>query len=146
MLIRKPAHWAGFFSSAISELERDRVVKSIFVLVLLCIASWSVADSLVRDGEFTLSRGEVEYALAASPPQIRDSAKTDEASRYEFFVNLLVSKKVLSVMEALEEEDDPTTYYQFLFKRLEAARELDRQLFQNQLELPDFEEIGRAHV
>jgi len=117
-------------------------VKSIFVLVLLCIASWSVADSLVRDGEFTLSRGEVEYALAASPPQIRDSAKTDEASRYEFFVNLLVSKKVLSVMEALEEEDDPTTYYQFLFKRLEAARELDRQLFQNQLELPDFEALA----
>ena len=113
-------------------------MKNIVVLLLFCIPSWSVADLLVRDGEFTLSKAEVEYALAASPPQIRESAMENEASRYEFFSTLLVSKKVLARLEALQIDDDPATYYEFLFRRLEVARELDRQLFQNQLVLPDF--------
>jgi peptidyl-prolyl cis-trans isomerase C len=96
----------------------------------------------VRDGEFTLSKAEVEYALAASPPQIRESAMEDEVSRYEFFSTLLVSKKVLARLEALQVDEDPETYHEFLFRRLEVARELDRQLFQNQLVLPDFEALA----
>jgi peptidyl-prolyl cis-trans isomerase C len=117
-------------------------VKNIIVLLLVCFAIPAAADPLVRDGEFTLSKAEVEYALAASPPQIRESAMVDEASRYEFISTLLVSKRVLAMLEALQVEDDPVTFHEFLFRRLEVARELDRQLFQNQLVLPDFEALA----
>ena len=68
-------------------------MKTYIVLLLLCFAIPATADLLVRDGEFTLSKAEVEYALAASPPQIRASVMENEASRYEFFSTLLVSKK-----------------------------------------------------
>ena len=118
-------------------------MKTYIVLLLLCFAIPATADLLVRDGEFTLSTAEVEYALAASPPQIRASVMENEASRYEFFSTLLVSKKVLAVLEALQVEEDSATYHEFLFRRLEAARELDRQLFQNQLVLPDFEALAK---
>jgi peptidyl-prolyl cis-trans isomerase C len=117
-------------------------VKNIIVLLLVCFAIPAAADPLVRDGEFTLSKAEVEYALAASPPQIRESAMEDEVSRYEFFSTLLVSKKVLARLEALQVDEDPETYHEFLFRRLEVAREFDRQLFQNQLVLPDFEALA----
>ena len=117
-------------------------MKNIAVLLLLSGVTFAAADPMVRDGEFTLSRAEIEYALEGSPPQISESAKVDEASRYEFFASLLVSKKILAMLEALEVDDDPKTYHQFLFRRLEAARELDRQLFQNQLVLPDFEALA----
>jgi peptidyl-prolyl cis-trans isomerase C len=117
-------------------------VKNIIVLLLVCFAIPAAAGPLVRDGEFTLSKAEVEYALAASPPQIRESAMEDEVSRYEFFSTLLVSKKVLARLETLQVDKDPETYHEFLFRRLEVARELDRQLFQNQLVLPDFEALA----
>ena len=117
-------------------------MKNIIVLLLVCFAIPAAADPLVRDGEFTLSKAEVEYALAASPPQIRESAMVDEASRYEFISTLLVSKRVLAMLEALQVEDDPVTFHEFLFRRLEVAREFDRQLFQNQLVLPDFEALA----
>jgi parvulin-like peptidyl-prolyl isomerase len=42
----------------------------------------------------------------------------------------------------LEASEDPAVYYEFLFSQLEAARELDRLTFQNQLELPDFEALA----
>ena len=119
------------------------VVKNIIVLLLVCLAIPAAADTLVRDGEFSLTKAEVEYALAASPPQIRESAMVDEASRYEFFSTLLVSKKILALLEALQVEDNPVTFHEFLFRRLEVARELDRQLFQNQLVLPDFEALAK---
>jgi|SaaInlStandDraft_1057018.scaffolds.fasta_scaffold43528_2 peptidyl-prolyl cis-trans isomerase C len=118
-------------------------VKNIIVLLLVCFAIPAAADPLVRDGEFTLSKAEVEYALAASPPQIRESAMVDEASRYEFISTLLVSKRVLAMLEALQVEDDPVTFHEFLFRRLEVAREFDRQLFQNQLVLPDFKALAK---
>ena len=54
-----------------------------------------------------------------------------------------MSKKVLAMLEALQVEEDSATYHEFLFRRLEAARELDRQLFQNQLVLPDFEALAK---
>jgi peptidyl-prolyl cis-trans isomerase C len=117
-------------------------VKNIIVLLLVCFAIPAAADLLVRDGDFTLSKAEIEYALAASPPQIRESAMEDEVSRYEFFSTLLVSKKVLARLETLQVDKDPETYHEFLFRRLEVARELDRQLFQNQLVLPDFEALA----
>ena len=118
-------------------------MKTYIVLLLLCFAIPAAADLLVRDGEFSLSKAEVEYALAASPPQIRASVMENEASRYEFFSTLLVSKKILAVLEALQVEEDSATYHEFLFRRLEVARELDRQLFQNQLVLPDFEALAK---
>ena len=118
-------------------------MKNIIVLLLVCLAIPAAADTLVRDGEFSLTKAEVEYALAASPPQIRESAMVDEASRYEFFSTLLVSKKILAMLEALQVEDDPVTFHEFLFRRLEVARELDRQLFQNQLVLPDFQALAK---
>jgi len=46
------------------------------------------------------------------------------------------------MLEALQVEDDPVTFHEFLFRRLEVARELDKQLFQNQLVLPDFEALA----
>ena len=42
-------------------------MKTYIVLLLLCFAIPATADLLVRDGEFTLSTAEVEYALAAHP-------------------------------------------------------------------------------
>ena len=117
-------------------------MKNIIALFVIFFTIPVFANPLVRDGETTLSKAEVEFALAGSPLQIRESAKVDEASRYEFFVNLLASKKILAKLEALRAEDDPITYHQFLFKRLEAARELDRQLFQSRLVLPDFEALA----
>ena len=117
-------------------------VKNIIILLSICLALPSKADILVRDGEFMLSTAEVEYALATSPPQIRESVMEDEASRYEFFATLLVSKKILAILETLQAAKDPSTYYEFLFRRLEVARELDRQLFQNQLVLPDFKALA----
>ncbi len=47
------------------------------------------------------------------------------------------------MLEALQVAEDPARYHEFLFRRLEAARELDRQLFQNQLVLPDFEALAK---
>ena len=51
-------------------------------------------------------------------------------------------KKILARLEALDVSEDPVTYHQFLFKQMEAARQLDQQLFQNQLVLPDFEALA----
>ena len=82
-------------------------VKNIIILLSICFALPATADLLVRDGEFMLSTAEVEYALAASPPQIRESVMEDEASRYEFFATLLVSKKILAMLEALQVEEGP---------------------------------------
>ena len=45
-----------------------------------------------------------------------------------FLVNLLVAKKILAQLEALEASEDPAVYHEFLFSQLEAARELDRVL------------------
>ena len=117
-------------------------MKNWIAFGLLLILNVAAAETIVRDGNMTLSKGEIEFALAASPPPIRESAKTDDASRYEFFVNLLVSKKILARLEALDVKEDPVTYYQFYFQQMELARELDRQLFQNQLVLPDFEALA----
>ena len=47
------------------------------------------------------------------------------------------------MLEALEVDDEPITYHHFLFRRLEAARELDKQLFQSQLVLPDFQALAK---
>jgi parvulin-like peptidyl-prolyl isomerase len=102
----------------------------------------AAAETIVSDGDVTLSKGEVAYALAAAPPQVRNSTKTNEASRYEFFVNLLVSKKIMARLEAVDVNEDPDTYYQFYFQQMEMARQLDKQLFQDQLALPDFEALA----
>ena len=118
-------------------------MKNIIAVVLLWTLNVAAADIVLSDGDLTLSKAEVEFALAASPPQIRESVKEDQASRYDFLVNLLVSKKILVRLETLAASDDPATYYQFLFKQLEAARELDKQLFQAQLELPDLEALAQ---
>jgi len=118
-------------------------LKNWIAFGLLLILNVAAAETIVRDGNMTLSKGEIEFALAASPPPIRESAKTDDASRYEFFVNLLVSKKILARLEALDVKEDPVTYYQFYFQQMELARELDRQLFQNQLVLPDFQALAK---
>lgn len=117
-------------------------MKNFIAFGLLLILNAAAAETIVRDGDLTLSKGEIEFALAASPPQVRESAKTDEASRYEFFVNLLVSKKILASLEALDANEDPANYYQFYFRQLEFARQLDQQLFQDQLALPDFEALA----
>ena len=121
---------------------RKAIVKTIIAAILVWSGSLMAAEIIVREGELTLSRAEVEFALAGSPKQIRDSAQSDEASRYEFFVSLLVSKKILAELQALDPSDDPIAYHQFLFKQLETARELDKQLFQNELLLPDFEVLA----
>jgi peptidyl-prolyl cis-trans isomerase C len=117
-------------------------LKIFIALGLLLTLDVAAAEIIVSDGDLTLSQGEIEFALAASPPQVRKSAKTDEASRYEFFVNLLVSKKILAGFETLDVAEDPNVYYQFYFQRLEVARQLDKQLFQSQLALPDFEALA----
>ena len=77
-------------------------MKLVFFLLMLSAASLVVADTVVRDGQLTLSTGEVGFALARSPRQVRESALSNDASRYEFLVNLLVSKKILAQLEALE--------------------------------------------
>jgi len=117
-------------------------VKVVILLLTLSSASLVAADIIVRDGQLTLSTGEVEFALLRSPRQIRESALSNDASRYEFLINLLVAKKILAQLNALEASEDPAVYHEFLFSQLEAARELDRLLFQNQLELPDFEPLA----
>ncbi|MDG1066382.1 MAG: peptidylprolyl isomerase [Luminiphilus sp.] len=117
-------------------------MKNFITFGLLLVLNVAAAQTIVSDGDLTLSKEEVEFALAASPPPVREGAKTDEASRYEFFVNLLVSKKILARLEALDAKDDPATYYQFYFQQLEFARQLDQQLFQDQLALPDFEALA----
>ena len=137
----KPALGPVFFYPKMDVPKRFSV-KKITVLLFLCVVNLATANPMVRDGEFTLTRAEVEYALAGASPQVRESAKKDEASRYEFFASLLASKKILAMLEALKVEEDSTTYHQFLFKKLEAARNLDSQLFQNQLVLPDFEALA----
>ena len=43
---------------------------------------------LVRDGDFTLSKAEVEYALAASPPQIRESVMERRGISLRIFFNV----------------------------------------------------------
>lgn len=117
-------------------------MKVVILLLTLSSASLVAADIIVRDGQLTLSTGEVEFALLRSPRQIRESALSNDASRYEFLINLLVAKKILAQLNALEASEDPAVYHEFLFSQLEAARELDRLLFQNQLELPDFEPLA----
>ena len=117
-------------------------MKVVILLLMLSSASLVAADIIVRDGQLTLSTGEVEFALLRSPRQIRESALSNDASRYEFLINLLVAKKILAQLNALEASEDPAVYHEFLFSQLEAARELDRVLFQNQLELPDFEALA----
>ena len=117
-------------------------MKKFIVFGLLLTLNVVAAELIVSDGDVTLSKGEVEFALAASPPHVRDSAKTDEASRYDFFVNLLVAKKILARFETLDVAEDPNVYYQFYFQRLEVARQLDKQLLQSQLVLPDFEALA----
>lgn len=121
---------------------RKATVKTIIAAMLFWSGSLMATEIIVREGELTLSKAEVEFALAGSPRQIRDSVQSDEASRYEFFVSLLVSKKILAELQALDALEDPIAYHQFLFKQLEAARELDKQLFQNELALPDFEVLA----
>ena len=137
----KPALGPVFFYPKIDVLERFSV-KKITGLLFLCVVNLATANPMVRDGVFTLTRAEVEYALSGATQQIRESATVDEASRYELFVSLLVSKKILAMLEALKVEEDSTKYHQFLFKKLKAARELDSQFFQNQLMLPDFEALA----
>lgn len=117
-------------------------MKNFIALGLLSIMNVAAAETIVSDGDVTLSKGEVAYALAAAPPQVRNSTKTNEASRYEFFVNLLVSKKIMARLEAVDVNEDPDTYYQFYFQQMEMARQLDKQLFQDQLALPDFEALA----
>lgn len=117
-------------------------MKNIIAVGLLWTLNVAAADIIVSEGDLTLSKGEVAFALEAAPPQVKAGAKADEASRYEFFVNLLVSKKILARLEALDVSEAPATYHQFLFKQMEAARQLDQQLFQNQLVLPDFEALA----
>ena len=68
-------------------------MKNIIAVGLLWTLNVAAADIIVSEGELTLSKGEVAFALEAAPPQVKAGAKADEASRYEFFVNLLVSKK-----------------------------------------------------
>jgi peptidyl-prolyl cis-trans isomerase C len=121
---------------------RKATVKTIIAAMLFWSGSLMATEIIVREGELTLSRAEVEFALAGSPKQIRNSVQLDEASRYEFFVTLLVSKKILAELQALDASEDPVAYHQFLFKQLETARELDKQLFQNELALPDFEVLA----
>ena len=117
-------------------------MKNFIALGLLSIMNVAAAETIVSDGDVTLSKGEVAYALAAVPPQVRNSTKTNEASRYEFFVNLLVSKRIMARLEAVDVNEDPDTYYQFYFQQMEMARQLDKQLFQDQLALPDFEALA----
>ena len=84
------------------------------ISMLFWSGSLMATEIIVREGELTLSKAEVEFALAGSPRQIRDSVQSDEASRYEFFVSLLVSKKILAELQALDALEDPIAYHQFL--------------------------------
>ena len=101
---------------------RKATVKTIIAAMLFWSGSLMATEIIVREGELTLSRAEVEFALAGSPKQIRNSVQLDEASRYEFFVTLLVSKKIFAELQALDVSENPVAYHQFLFKQLETAR------------------------
>ena len=117
-------------------------MKLAIFLLLLSSGNMVLGEPIVQNGQLTLSKGEVEFALARSPKHVRESALSNDASRYEFLTNLLVSKKILAQFEALEASEDPAVYHEFLFSQLEAARELNRLFFQNQLKLPDFEALA----
>ena len=108
----------------------------------LCGVANTVAQPLVRDDGYTLSLAEVGLALSRAPAQVRSSVLSDPASRYEFFVNLLASKKIMALLDRLEPDAASTTYLEYLFTRLEMAREFDRKLFQKNLELPNFEALA----
>ena len=119
------------------------LAPALVVSTLLFAIPEIMAQALVRDGELTLSGAEIELALSRAPDQVRRSVLADSASRYEFFVNLLVSKKIMASLDGLDSAGASETYLEYLFARLEMAREFDQAVFQKNLALPDFDALSR---
>ena len=113
-------------------------MRKIFSLLAICFCGPVAGETVVWSSDITLSDGEVAFAAANSPDSIKNSLGNDPDSRYDFLVSLVVSKKISEGLSQLDVEQDPVTYYAYVFTLLEAAREFDQKVFQRDLELPDF--------
>jgi peptidyl-prolyl cis-trans isomerase C len=98
---------------------------------------------VATDGEFGITREEFEYILRFAPPNVRSSVRNNDEDRYEIIVSTLVAKKVLANVESLNVADSPELYYRFEARKRAVARELDAARFQDELRVPDLEEVAR---
>jgi peptidyl-prolyl cis-trans isomerase C len=85
---------------------------------------------------------ELAFIVQYAPPSVQQEVKVNPAARYEVLANALVAKRIFRQLEVLNEGADQDDYLRLQFKILELAKDFDRELFQRNLVIPNFDAIA----
>ena len=111
--------------------------------LMIALSSFASQDTVVAtyDG-LSVGTQELAFIVQYAPPSVQQEVKVNPAARYEVLANALVAKRIFRELQALDEGADQDDYLRLQFKILELAREFDRERFQRNLVVPNFDAVA----
>ena len=123
-----------------------KYVGCVLLLILTSMVTLPVFASddtavAAYDG-LSIGAKELAFIVQYAPPSVQQEVKVNPAARYEVLANALVAKRIFRQLEVLNEGADQDDYLRLQFKILELAKDFDRELFQRNLVIPNFDAIA----
>ena len=118
-------------------------VAAVALSLMVPLPSFASEDTVVAtyDG-LSIGAQELAFIVQYAPPIVQQEVKVNSAARYEVLANALVAKRIFRQLQALDEGGEQEDYLRLQFKILELAREFDRERFQRDLVVPNFDAVA----
>jgi peptidyl-prolyl cis-trans isomerase C len=119
-----------------------------FCVLLLVVAAIGraeqISNAVVTGPEgLEITEQELAYIVKGLPSNLRNEASTDLNVRYEAIAATVATKRIFRQLSNLNAIESSDLFYRFQFAILAAAKEVDEKRFQQELELPDFEQLAQ---
>ena len=118
-------------------------VAAVALSLMVPLSSFASEDTVVAtyDG-LSIGAQELAFIVQYAPPIVQQEVKVNSAARYEVLANALVAKRIFRQLQARDEGGEQEAYLRLQFKILELAREFDRERFQRDLVVPNFDAVA----
>lgn len=115
------------------------MVSRIFAFLLLSVvlSPTLAAETIVQDGDVSMSRAEFEQVISRWSAEMRQSAANDSGDRLELISIALANKKLAKMADEMTLEEDPEAYWTLHFQLQSLKRRFMIKHFVDSLEAPD---------
>ncbi|MFV0277713.1 MAG: peptidylprolyl isomerase [Parahaliea sp.] len=114
-------------------------------LALVFVSGLVTAEVAVRDGDIAISEEELAQIIQRWPANIREAAANDLGARMELINAAMAGRKMAREIDALTPQDNAQYYWDYQDKLLALKRRQRVELFLQDLQYPDMEELAREH-
>jgi peptidyl-prolyl cis-trans isomerase C len=125
-------------------LSLPKCLPALLLGVATTAGAEQISNAVVTGpGGLEVTEQELAYIVKKLPANMREQAATDSAVRYDAIAATVASKRIFHQLSKLNAAESPDLFYKFQFAVLAAAKEMDEKRFQQELELPDFEQLAQ---